>query len=214
MPPSVHLSAGPSRQPEVRALPSPSWTTLTLSCLAVPGERPRHPRPPRGVCLFTRITGGLPGGEAWPRPLSGRPARCSVGEGAGQMCPPLPGPSARWGGWGPAGELRRRGRPAGSCSSPRRTPSVSCSRCPRRQTLCRRTGSALGPQSCPVSPADLAGHRAPARPPSGSIAEPISGLRDTNGRRIKPPRPRLSWAATGAGPGRAGRGAWPLMEPY
>lgn len=62
-----------------------------------------------------------------------------------------------------------------------------------------------GRPSCPVSLADLSGRGPPEWPSLGSIAEPISWQCDTNGHRIKTPRPVLIWTATGAWTG--GRGS-------
>lgn len=151
LPPSVHLSASPSRQPQVQALPSPSWTPLTTSCLEIPGETPWHPMPSQRCVASLQAS---PGGLVGRRGLSEAPD-----------------------------SVQKDGL------------------CPQAAEL----------PPCPPLTSPGTGPRAAS---SGSIAEPISWQRDTNGRRIKRPRPRLIWTARGAWTGWAWRGVWPLMEPY
>lgn len=188
------------------------WTTLAdpTGLLLMPGSGPA----PRPVCkaLGTRYTPLFP-----PRCRLAPPqAPLAWGAATGRCLSPPPGWPGAGEGAGP-GEAPPRDRGGLRTPSPARVAPV---RAPRPVSeapgseqksglweTCRPRP--LGHESCPVSPADLAGRGSPEWPSSGSMAEPISWQRDTNGRRIKRPRPILIWTATVARTGRAGCGQRP-----
>lgn len=203
---------GRAWQDRPTALPSgPHWLIPQVCCSCpgqgqphVPCAKPwghsTHPcSPPDAVWLLHKPLrcGALPRAGACPRHLAGPGQEKVPGQGR------------------PHRVLRDRGglrTPSPASVAPVRAPRP-VSEAPGSEQksglweTCRPRP--LGHESCPVSPADLAGRGSPEWPSSGSMAEPISWQRDTNGRRIKRPRPILIWTATVARTGRAGCGQRP-----